>query len=305
MFRILFATSCLALLFGAASAQGLSEVRINEILVENVDNYLDDYGHRSSWIELHNTSHSSVDVGGLYLKAVAGGEEYLYRIPTGDPRTKIDPLGYVVFFCEGTGSKGVLYTNFTLEKIEYVALLGSTGKGKPIDEVKIDHTAQRPDVSIGYMTTEDGEVVFGSLPRTTPNANNDTDPLMPRHEKFRQMDPSGGMMMLIAIVVVMAVLAILFLLFKYIGHYNIKITRKKVAATSDDSEKTLAGKSYDSPYSGEEVAAIVLALKMYMDELHDKESSMLTINKVARTYSPWSSKIYGLQQFTGNFNKKR
>ncbi len=48
---------------------------------------------------------------------------------------------------------------------------------------------------------------------------------------------------------------------------------------------------------GEELAAIALALYRYRNDLHDIESSVITINKVARAYSPWSSKIYGLRQF--------
>ena len=43
-------------------------------------------------------------------------------------------------------------------------------------------------------------------------------------------------------------------------------------------------------------AAIATALHLYMDDTHDKESYILKINKVARRYSPWNSKIYGLNQ---------
>jgi len=43
-------------------------------------------------------------------------------------------------------------------------------------------------------------------------------------------------------------------------------------------------------------AAIAAALHMYMDDAHDKESYLLKIRKVTRTYSPWNSKIYGLNQ---------
>lgn len=296
--KLLLICAALSAVSYTAGAQGLGSIRINEILVNNVDNYMDDYGHRSSWVEMHNTSHATVDIGGCFLRATAGGKEHLYRIPTGDPRTRIEPLGYIVFYCEGTGSKGTLYTNFTLEGVESIALLGSTGKGNAIDEVAIDYTRQMPDVSIGYITRDNGEVAFGPLPSTTPNATNDTEQLMPRHEKFRRMDPHGGMMAIIAVCVVLSVLTVLFLLFKFVGNYNVKLTRKKAAASEQVAK--LDGKSYDSPYSGEEVAAIAMALKMYMDQLHDKEHSVLTINKVARAYSPWSSKIYGLQQFTRN-----
>ncbi|MCE1200963.1 MAG: OadG family protein [Bacteroidia bacterium] len=45
---------------------------------------------------------------------------------------------------------------------------------------------------------------------------------------------------------------------------------------------------------GDVIAAIGLALYM-STRLHDDESNVLTIKKVSRTYSPWSSKIYGLR----------
>jgi glutaconyl-CoA/methylmalonyl-CoA decarboxylase subunit delta len=44
-------------------------------------------------------------------------------------------------------------------------------------------------------------------------------------------------------------------------------------------------------------AAIAAAVYLYLDEVHDKESGVMTIRKVSRTYSPWSSKIYGLNIF--------
>ena len=49
--------------------------------------------------------------------------------------------------------------------------------------------------------------------------------------------------------------------------------------------------------TGEIDAAISMALHLYMNDLHDRESAILTISKVARTYSPWSSKIYGFRQY--------
>lgn len=47
--------------------------------------------------------------------------------------------------------------------------------------------------------------------------------------------------------------------------------------------------------SGEEIAAIVMALHEHLNA-HDTESTILTINKVKRAYSPWSSKIYSLRE---------
>lgn len=40
--------------------------------------------------------------------------------------------------------------------------------------------------------------------------------------------------------------------------------------------------------------AIVLGMHMYLSELHDKESNIITIRNAQKQYSPWSSKIYGI-----------
>jgi hypothetical protein len=46
--------------------------------------------------------------------------------------------------------------------------------------------------------------------------------------------------------------------------------------------------------SADENAAICTALYLYFTELHDEEKYVMTVKKVSRTYSPWSSKIYGI-----------
>lgn len=45
--------------------------------------------------------------------------------------------------------------------------------------------------------------------------------------------------------------------------------------------------------TGDENAAICTALYLYFNEMHDEEKYVMTIRKVSRTYSPWSSKLYG------------
>ncbi|MGE5431896.1 MAG: hypothetical protein ACM3QX_12520 [Syntrophomonadaceae bacterium] len=48
---------------------------------------------------------------------------------------------------------------------------------------------------------------------------------------------------------------------------------------------------------GEVYAVIGLALHMYLQDIHDYEKMVLTMQRVMRPYSPWSSKIYGLRQW--------
>jgi hypothetical protein len=49
--------------------------------------------------------------------------------------------------------------------------------------------------------------------------------------------------------------------------------------------------------SADENAAICTALYLFFTELHDEEKYVMTVKKVSRSYSPWSSKIYGIMHF--------
>lgn len=53
--------------------------------------------------------------------------------------------------------------------------------------------------------------------------------------------------------------------------------------------------------SGEVSAAIAMSLNLFFNDLHEEESNVITIKKIERRYSPWSSKIYGLNN--ANFPK--
>lgn len=44
-------------------------------------------------------------------------------------------------------------------------------------------------------------------------------------------------------------------------------------------------------------AAIAMALYLHFNEMHDEESNVITIQRVSKTYSPWSSKIYNMRNF--------
>ncbi len=43
-------------------------------------------------------------------------------------------------------------------------------------------------------------------------------------------------------------------------------------------------------------AAIAAAIFLYRQEVHDMENTVLTIKRIDRMYSPWSSKIYGIRK---------
>lgn len=111
-------------------------------------------------------------------------------------------------------------------------------------------------------------------------------------QKFIDFDPYGVVVTIIAMGVVFAALALLYIMFSSISRaYNMDIKRSKLIKRGKIEE----AQQVKDLTSGEINAAIALSLYFYKTELHDKEDTILTIKKVARTYSPWSSKIYGLR----------
>ncbi len=82
----------------------------------------------------------------------------------------------------------------------------------------------------------------------------------------------------------------------YLIFYNLtRVLQINVRKILRNAGKPVEDKE-DISMSGEVNAAIAMAIHLYYEEIHDKENTVLTINKVSRTYSPWSSKIYGLRQ---------
>lgn len=69
-----------------------------------------------------------------------------------------------------------------------------------------------------------------------------------------------------------------------------KIINMKLKGRRNKDPKEI--KEEDYIIEGNVTAAISLALHMYLNELHDEESNVVTIKKVRKAYSPWSSKIY-------------
>lgn len=60
------------------------------------------------------------------------------------------------------------------------------------------------------------------------------------------------------------------------GNIEEAIERKEIVMTAD------------------EVTAIAMALSMYFDDLHENESNVITIKEIQKRYSPWSSKLFGM-----------
>ena len=89
-------------------------------------------------------------------------------------------------------------------------------------------------------------------------------------------------------------LFLLYIIFKQVGKVSIAASKRnalKAKAGVDGMEEDMSGEE-----AGEIFAAIATALYEVTEDVHDVENTVLTISKVTRNYSPWSSKLYGLRE---------
>ena len=100
---------------GKISAQNISDLRFNEVLVQNDSLNVDDFGEHSSWIEIFNSGYNTVDIGGCYLTDDISNPTK-YWIPTGDPATKIPARCYILFWADGKPTRGILHLNLRCQK---------------------------------------------------------------------------------------------------------------------------------------------------------------------------------------------
>jgi len=120
---------------------------------------------------------------------------------------------------------------------------------------------------------------------------------MTQAEKARnakENDSWGGAITIIAMTIVLSALIVLSILFYGFGKVSSwLLARKKKAAT--EKFKDHDGHDEEDLASGEAIAAISLALAEHFGQGHDIEDTILTIRKLRKAYSPWSSKIYNLR----------
>ena len=101
----------------------------------------------------------------------------------------------------------------------------------------------------------------------------------------------GFLISVIGYVIVFLALLFLYIIFANLTKLLHLKLRKKLKAEGQETNTA------DLTIPGEIIAAISMGLHLHFTEVHDFENTILTIKKVQRPYSPWSSKIYGLREY--------
>lgn len=292
-------------------SQKQTDLKINELFINNIDNLADEYGRHVPWVEIFNTSYNSVNIAECYLTndttgLAAGNTSNWYRIPKGDPKTIIPQRSFLIFYLDNTPSYGVFHTNFNpldSNSNNYIALIGSNGK-TIIDIFKYDNSLRTATHSYGYRDDFGAEEVevegkmvknLSELKYFTPGSNNNPDPKISKSEELRIKDKYGIGMTIIAMSVVFFSLFVIFIILKIFGRLtNKQAPRLKLRSAQkkqkDEVPVKVENESTELVENAEALAAVSMALHYYLNSAHDPESEVITIETPSAHFSPWSQK---------------
>jgi glutaconyl-CoA/methylmalonyl-CoA decarboxylase subunit delta len=104
-------------------------------------------------------------------------------------------------------------------------------------------------------------------------------------------DNQGSVKTLIWLNIILLSIIILYFTFRdlipWISKFRSEIREK--SALRKESQERKSGTGNDNE------AAIAMSLYLYFNEMHDEESDIITVKRVSKTYSPWSSKLYSMR----------
>ena len=108
--RLMLLAIAVSVCVGAVSAQGRRGLRINEVMVKNESSVIDDFGRRSAWIELFNSTFGPLEISSVYLTNDRNNPT-MYPVPLGDVNTRIPKRQHVIFWADGMANDGTFHTN--------------------------------------------------------------------------------------------------------------------------------------------------------------------------------------------------
>jgi Na+-transporting methylmalonyl-CoA/oxaloacetate decarboxylase gamma subunit len=281
--------------------QGAKNIVINEVMTNNTASIQDEFGRHEAWIELENTSFSTYNVRGMFIttdrrvlnESLSAPDriKLMTMIPSGDDRTQISARHHLVLFANSRPAEGKLHLalNVPLSEPVWIALYNGNGV-ELIDSVSVPALAA--DQSYARLK---GRWSVKAPEAVTPGIENTIEASASKIDQFKERDPHGFAMALMAMGIVFTCLALLWLFFTLFGmvmrHLDtakkvantqpIKPITKTVEKTREVAHKTgnIMQEGFDKKGIDLEVymAVIGMALKQYEDDVHDVESGVITI----------------------------
>ncbi|MBR6882957.1 MAG: lamin tail domain-containing protein, partial [Bacteroidales bacterium] len=212
--RILLILALAAFSLTSLRAQNVIDLIIAEALaVPDSTGIVDDYGRRTGWIEIFNTSTGTVNFAGCFLTDDRNDLKKSI-IPKGDLRTKLGPRQTTLIYASGNGADGTLYAGFQVRPGSTIYLVSNDGR-TVIDSLVIP--ANLPEgMSMSKRAFDLRQREFEPLPEPgipSPGIFNGDMNAASKAEAMAEKDPHGGVLSLVAVSVVFSALAILWFLF--------------------------------------------------------------------------------------------
>lgn len=293
----------------ALCAQGSLNLKITEVVTANTDGLMDEYGRRSAWIEITNTSWSTVDVRSCYLTtdrrvlnenlSVPERVKLMSVVPKGDEKTCLAAQQRVVLFADGQTNLGTLHTSFVLNPGEETFLALYDGNGETlIDSLTVPALADNQSYArvFGEERKVSRWIVLEETDVTPGYPNRGQDAKLDKVAEFKEKDPHGFAMSVIAMGIVFGCLAFLYVFFRIFGWFMdrmAKLARVKAIRKIRESANKVAVIAKDGMESrGVDMetymAVIGMALHEYENDVHDVESNVLTLH--TEEHSDWNAK---------------
>ena len=309
MMKRILAVSILILAAASLHAQNVIDLIISEVMVDNVSSVTDDFGERTPWIEVFNTSQGTVNIAGCFFSDDPSNLTKS-QIVKGDLRTKIGPRQVALFFADGNASKGTFYLNFPLREGSTLYLVSNDGR-TVIDSIEIP-VGIPAGQSISKFATDNKEMVFDDIHAAAPSPRslNGKHNQKTKAQIIKENDPHGTTLTVVSISVVFFALFLLFLIYSLLGNIfsgKVKLRNpfkregkalKAAALPAGGREEEIAlaiAMALQAECGGEAEAAIALALHRFLSECtHDAEPFVITL---APRDSAWNDK-------TQNFRKQ-
>ena len=286
--------AALAVVALGSYAHDRKALRINEVMVTNTQSVVDDYGKHQAWVELFNGNFAPLEISSVYL-TTDPAQPKMYPVPLGDEKTLMGKRQHVIFWADNEPDKGTFHASFALTpgQDNWIGIYDADGINL-IDSVTVpaylgadQSWARVEDGGEGWSLrdAEPGRYITPATANIIKGSN-------PKIEEFAEKDANGFAMTLMAMCIVFSALLCLCLAFYGIGAIGKYTSRLNKARSQGVTVKDVDVNDHDS---GEEIAAIAMALYEHLNA-HDTENTILTIKKMKRAYSPWSSKIYSMRE---------
>lgn len=314
--KFLFSTLLVLTVAISAYGQGAMSLKINEVVTDNTAGLVDEYGDRSGWIEIANTSWSTINVRSCYITtnrramdrkiSVVERISLMSLIPKGDARTSLSAQQRIVLFADGRTNLGTLHTNFRLDPTteNFIALFDGNGRTL-IDSVTVPPLEPNQSYAQVYdAQTESYTWLVLDEHEVTPGAPNPGQgKIQDKIAEFKEKDTHGFAMSIMAMCIVFGCLLTLYIFFRLFGMIVAVFARaarvKAFARLREQAERAAIMAKQGMETKGVDMkiymAVIGMALHEYEEDVHDVETGVLTYQN--EEHSEWSAKSNAMREW--------